>query len=468
MAIPLPINGPSFAGRSGKVNASRTINWHPQSEKPGSRSTITLYPDPGLKPLQIVGVGPCRVTQGVRFLGRLYFVSGPELVSFDEFGNGQSHGSLTTTEGHVKIIRDRVRMIVLDGADAFGWDGTTWGSVFTADNNFPKAATEGTVLNNQFIVAIPDSDQFIVSLNGTAWNPSDVATAEINPDIIVAVTRDRGNLVLIGEDTTELWTGVATGVGFARLPGGGLNWGCQSARSVFRSSVGVFMLAKNEEGGVMVVVVSGVSVTPISDDINWMIGEFDTSADAIGFGYQQRGRWYYQLTFPTADKTFVYNVTEKMWHERKSYGIGRHRIQGHGFIANTHIVGDFQTGQFYELDFKTYTDNNDTIERIRVTSVIEKNNDWIAHDQIILVFDGEGDLSVNGRNPVCRLRFSDDGGNLWSDSLEAEIGQMGDYNHVAVFNRLGASRARIYEIKVTEPVPLILVKGFIEAEGWAQ
>lgn len=465
--IPLPVNGPTQISRAKSVNSARTINWYPQAERPGATSEIVLYPDPGLVPLQVVGAGPCRVSQGALFLNRLYFVSGNELVSFDAFGNGQSHGTIGTSNGPVELVAGRSLMLILDGSQGYKWDGTTLTSM-AATANFPDAASTGVVLNNTFIVNVANSDQFAISDDGATWDSLDVATAEMSPDLIVKITRDKGNLVLCGEDSTELWinTGAAD-FPFERLPGGSLDWGCQAPRSTVRSSIGVFMLAKNAEGGVMVVLIDGMSVRPISADINDAIGAFDNTADAVGHVYTQQGRWYYQLTFPSADRTFVYNVADQWWHERKSYGIGRHRVQGHGFIGTRHIVGDYQDGQFYELDFRTYTDDGQTIERRRITNAIEQNGQYIAHDSVWLIFDGRGDLSAQGTDPIVRLRYSDDGGNTWGDWLTARIGKMGEYDQIAVFNRLGASRSRIYDILVTEPRPIALVQGFLQAEAFA-
>ncbi|MFE1676613.1 hypothetical protein ACFMJE_18460, partial [Acinetobacter baumannii] len=64
--------------------------------------------------------------------------------------------------------------------------------------------------------------------------------------------------------------------------------------------------------------------------IEYAIQSYSTITDAIAFTYQQEGHSFYVLTFPTADKTWVFDVSTELWHERAGFVDGeftRHRAQ---------------------------------------------------------------------------------------------------------------------------------------------
>jgi hypothetical protein len=76
-----------------------------------------------------------------------------------------------------------------------------------------------------------------------------------------------------------------------------------------------------------------------------------------------------------------------------------------------------------------------------------------------------GTLSGNPitHNPQLMLRWSDDGGHLWSNFYVIDCGAPGAYTTRAIIRRLGRSRDRIYELSTVDPIPWRLVDGFLKA-----
>ena len=66
------------------------------------------------------------------------------------------------------------------------------------------------------------------------------------------------------------------------------------------------------------------------------------------------------------------------------------------------------------------------------------------------------------RDPQIGLRWSDDGGHVWSNTHLADAGQVGEYRDRAIWRRLGRSRDRIYEISVSDPIPWRIIDAFLE------
>jgi hypothetical protein len=70
-----------------------------------------------------------------------------------------------------------------------------------------------------------------------------------------------------------------------------------------------------------------------------------------------------------------------------------------------------------------------------------------------------------GTNPQAMLRWSSDGGSVWSSEHWVSIGKIGKYNNRAIWRRLGWSRDRIFEVVVSDPIKAVIVSANLKAEG---
>lgn len=70
---------------------------------------------------------------------------------------------------------------------------------------------------------------------------------------------------------------------------------------------------------------------------------------------------------------------------------------------------------------------------------------------------------INIRSATVFLRWSDDAGHTWSDQQPRSLGLLGQYRIRAIWYRLGASRMRTFEVSCSEPIPLRIVDGYINA-----
>ena len=66
-----------------------------------------------------------------------------------------------------------------------------------------------------------------------------------------------------------------------------------------------------------------------------------------------------------------------------------------------------------------------------------------------------------GYNPHAMLRFSDDGGYTWSNEIVVELGQIGATAWRALWRRLGKSRDRVFEVTITDPIPIAIVNAYM-------
>ena len=142
--------------------------------------------------------------------------------------------------------------------------------------------------------------------------------------------------------------------------------GCAAALSVAKLDNTVFFLGRSNHGTGLVYKLNQYSPQIISNrGIEYLINTFERMDDAFAYTYQKNGHSFYVLTFPTANKTLVYDAAiqdnDLAWSVRETYGLGRDRASCYAFAFGKHLVGDFVSGVLYELDENTHTDAGNPI-----------------------------------------------------------------------------------------------------------
>lgn len=468
MRTEIPFNGGTQEGRLKLVGSQKSVNLYPKIQSPGDKNKISLYSTPGLKFLVSIGSGPCR-SNGIEFGNKLYFVSGAELVSIDSGGSAASVGTLNSSGGQVSMVAGRDYIALVDGTDGYSYDGTTFAQITDAD--FPSSPTHITYLDGYFIVNKGSSDEFHISASEdpTSW-PLDYAVAESSPDDVLALTSNQKDLYLCGGTTTQVYYNSGNAdFPFDPYPNGVIQVGIEAKHSIASSVHGVFWLGRTENGEVRVVKASGLQPTVISnDDIDYQISQFTDASDATAWIEQDGDRTLYVINFPTADKTYCFDIMlpkELGWFEKKSWGIGRWRASGYGAIGKKRIIGDYLNSNFYTLDFDTFDENGDIIERIRRAQIIHSDKKEVTIHELVLDCQvGVGLTTGQGSDPMVMLKYSHDGTETWSGELWEQLGKIGERNIEVYWTKLGAERDWIFEVKVTDPVEFNLIGAYGDIE----
>ena len=117
---------------------------------------------------------------------------------------------------------------------------------------------------------------------------------------------------LIGDTHSEVWynSGGAS-FAFSRLPGIGPRIGCSAQHSISAVGSELAWLARiGEQGENVVAMTSQYDWQRISTHaVEHAISQYSVISDAIGDTYEEEGHIFYVLTFPTADVTWVYDLT---------------------------------------------------------------------------------------------------------------------------------------------------------------
>jgi Phage stabilisation protein len=474
MLVRVPFVGQSQQSRSLNANAERTVNCYVESMSDNTRATMALYGTPGTVRKLTLPTFPVRALwpEG----GYLWVVAGLTVYRVKSNYDYVAIGTIASLTNAVSMASNGSQIIIVDGSG--GWVANVAAATLTkiTDVDFPNGVQRVAYQDGYFIVAGNGTQQFYVNQNpnnALVWNGLDFASAEGSPDKTVGVISTHRELFLFGEYTAEPWTNTGNAsFPFERITGGFVEQGCTSAGTIAKADNAVLWLGSDQNGTGVVYRLNGYTPQRISTHaVEFAIHGYANVSDAFAFTYQGAGHLFYVLQFPTAKHTWVYDISTGLWHERewrdpKTGAATRWRANCIAFFNRKHIVGDFENGKLYELDQATYTDDGETIKRIRSCQTQENNQQAVFHKSLIIDMEGgTGTSTGQGIDPVLMMRFSDDGGHSWSNTKEAKIGAIGKYGARVKFSYLGMARNRTYEISMTDPVKFCVLGAVIDADS---
>jgi hypothetical protein len=359
------------------------------------------------------------------------------------------------------------QIIIVNGVGGYIIDVSSGTLTQITSASFPNGVTRATYQDGYFAVAGNGTQKFYISSlsNGSLWNGLDYASAEGSPDNTIGIISDHRELWLFGKNSTEIWvnTGNAT-FPFHRTGNAFIEQGCASGASVAKIDNSVFWLGSDDRGDGIVYRANGYTPQRISTHaLEFAIQGYSVISDASGFTYQQEGHSFYVLNFPAVSKTWVYDVSTGVWHERaymnqSSGALSRWRANCHVMFNGLNIVFDYSNGKLYQLDMDTYTDDGDYIYRLRSTIDNENMQDRVFYE--LLEVDLETGVGLNngqGISPVLMMRYSNDGGHTWSSVKSESMGSIGQYSARCRYKRLGTGRNRVWEISMTDPVKFVVM-----------
>lgn len=64
--------------------------------------------------------------------------------------------------------------------------------------------------------------------------------------------------------------------------------------------------------------------------------------------------------------------------------------------------------------------------------------------------------------PLLQLNYSDDNGHTWSDTRLMPLGKKGEYRKRVIARRLGSGVDRVFRIRCSEPIKIVIIEGLLE------
>jgi hypothetical protein len=384
-----------------------------------------------------------------------------------------------------------------------------WSVLPNSDGAF-TGATVVDIVDNYFVYNDPNTQQWAASnlLSPITYGLS-YGTKFTGPDNLVSLICDHGQVYLLGETTSEVWADSGTfPFAFQRIPASSSQHGIISPFSVARLGNSFAYLSRNNRGQAEVVMMNGYFPQRISTHAveNTLVNQY--VGDAVAYTYQLEGHETYVISFPTLDLTWAYDIATGLWHKwlyvDNNNVYHRHRSNCSALFQGLVLVGDWQNGQIYQLDPNNYTDNGDTIRRLRRaphlvndlqrqyfeelqlqfqpgvgTTQEPAQTGQFSNDPLVLYPNQIFEIKPNNTvtigqqyainaltpttDPQAMLRWSNDGGSTWSSEHWSGIGKTGKYKNRIIWRRLGWSRDRVFEVVVTDPVKAVIVSANLKA-----
>jgi len=458
----VPLFGIGNVGKSVNVNAQKRTNLYVEIHEDPEANGLTLYPTPGLTTFFNLGANPSR---GFYQKGDLaYVVNGSTLWEVSANGTTTSRGTLLTSGGRVDITDNGTQMLIVDGTFGYVYTFATKILAQITDPDFP-ASTTCTFLNGYGIVQKTNSAQFYISAlyNFSAWDALDFATAESDPDDLVRVEAYSGQLVLFGTRTTEFWgDSGAADFPLARIGASAIQWGLAARWSMCEFMNSLIFLGRNQLGAVQVFLLSGNQAVPVSNpEMDYVFSTYSAVENATAYAYMISGHPMYQINFPSANESWLFDGLTKAWSKVSSGG-GRHRGEIQANFLNRSYVTDYENGKAYLLAEGTFTDDGVPIVR-EFISRHNKAGEFIRIAKLWLEMEaGVGLQTGQGDDPQIMMQISRDGGHTWGAEVWRGFGRIGEYSQRAVWNRLGRSRDWLFKFRVTDPVKTVFVAAWAD------
>lgn len=467
MSAPVQLFGLGLQGKSPNVTAQKRINLYAEIAYEQDKSRVAYFQLPGTTAFTSLGSRPIRGLHVPKVSDYMYAVESDGFYQIDATGAAVLKGTLSTIGGHVSMESDGTRILLVDGVTGYYYNMDTDVFTTTASANFPYGAKTVGFLSGRMVCEDPTvPGQFRWSdLYADTWSALNFAKAEASPDGLSGVWVQNGQLFLLGSVTVEPW-GVTDDdeLPFAPIRGAVSQWGVAAVQSV-ASFAGTFaFLGRTLEGQVQVVMMQGYQTVPISiPDLDYLINNYSTVEDAQAFSYKIGGHSMYEITFPTAGETWIYDGLSQCWSQVKT-GSSRHLAELSCNYRNGIYVTDYRTGDILRLDPMSMTDNGEAIIRT-IQGKHFAQGDGVSVSQLwIDVEMGVGTATGQGSDPQLMLQTSKDGGSTWSNELWHSIGPQGVRQRRAIWRRLGWAFDWVFRVSISDPVPLRLIGAYMEAQ----
>lgn len=450
----------------------------------------SLNHTPGFSTFKSTGYNRIRCLWGGN--NRLFAIADDHVIELAANGDITDQGAIGSSTNPGQIVSNGNQLLVWDGTSS---GANTW---LLTGNQAPFVVVSSvgiTYIDGYFVALRPagadyacdpvpvvteNGNQFNLSplLNGFPWDPLQYAVTTASPDqgqMILGPGSFNGGpeeLWIMKKKTIEVWydTGgtALNPFPFERVHGAFINCGVWAKFSIAGFPHTIVFLGADDRGVGMVFKMNGYTPERISNHAlenairGYIVAGSDIS-NAIGYAYQENGHTFYVLTFPTANRQWVYDFSTDMWHQRSS-GTSKTSLTAppamfHAFVFGKHLVADLNSGVIYQTSLDVYQQAGADILRMRIAPHINRERKLVTYPKLQLDFGGPFDVVR-----TWTLENSNDGGFNYGTAKSLAIGPAQQSTSRMIYRQLGQSRDRVFRIASTDNLPVCLVDGYVDFE----
>lgn len=473
--------GPSYQAISPIIDDERSINLYcEKSESTGAKTQISLIATPGSRLFSALPEGsvPSLFTQNGRT-----FAAVSRLWEIRADGTNVDLGDLGGQPARpTQIIGNQGQLLVMNNGNLFVLDLTT--NILTA--------VDMSLFDNQPVLQIDFADGYGLAVRQnshtfqqsgledfTTWSGLDIATLSLFPDNIVSFKVDHRYPWFLSAKKSTPYQNVGSGFPvFNPIPGALIEDGAGATFATVQLDNALFWLSQNERGFMEAKRSQGfgapLRVSTHATEFAWQ--QYAETSDAVAYAMQIQGHAWWVIRFPTANATWVYDASTGYWHEWAFWNERSGTYEAHHSTCHTqnwgkHLVGDWATGNIYELSTQFGSEVGGPLRIMRQTPTTSKENKFLYYRAIefdvqtgfppeVPLLDGNG----QPRQAQIILGWSDDGGLTWSNDYFLDCGMAGQYSKRVRKVMLGRGRRRLWRVVATDPVGWRFANAFLDAQ----
>jgi hypothetical protein len=235
-------------------------------------------------------------------------------------------------------------------------------------------------------------------------------------------------------------------------------------------------IGQSDEGGASAYRASGYSaqrISPQGIDSRWSSGL--SLSGARSWSLEWQGHLCWRVWFPASNETWQYDLTTDDWTRVASWDLVDGKFTAHLGCASVFdadsgrvLMGSRVDGSVYVISPSYVDDDGVQMHWKRKAPAIINEDKLTGYPAFELVVnsgagDGTAASSTNSdRDPLIGLRYSKNGGNDWSATINRTMGQMGAYLTRLRWMGLGTHRRFQIEVSGEASVPLAIHDALLE------
>lgn len=388
--------GASYTAASPIIDDERAVNVYLERSESGKATTpIALIGRPGR--VKFCVLPESKVPNSFSVNGRTFFAAS-NLYEVSASGAVTNRGSIGSAPVlPTQLTANETQLVVLNNGNLYVFTLAT--NILTAVNmaQFNGPVQQIDQIDGYIVATLQTSHTFQQSNleDATTWSGLNISTISYFPDNIVSMKADHRELWFwSGKRAIGYYNAGAGFPVFIPIQGAQIEHGSGATFATVAADNTMLWLDQDEKGSMIARRLEGQSsekrVSTHATELAWQ--SYAINSDAVGYTLQFNGHLLWLLYFPTASATWVYDISQDLWTEwgywlAASGTYIADRGMCHTFNFGRHLVGDWASGNVYELNTLYYDDDGNPIRGNRRTPTLSKENERLFFEKIEFVLE---------------------------------------------------------------------------------
>ena len=421
-------------------------------------------------------------------------------------GTGLIAGNKVKFTSYFLFSQNKNYLFMANGGKIFYTDGTIFSEMQSPDA--PQYVTDLSVIDTILIANdfVNHTMRYSDPLDPFTWPQLNAIQPDTLGDTMQTLKIGNRYIYLFGRHTTDIFYSTGDQIlPFSRVEGMSSDFGIQAIHSLAKIEAPTYIgyptsaMIFIDQRRYVVSLTTNVTHW-ISKGIDSIIQSFGRVDDAIGNAIKINAKLFYILTFPSENRTFVYDFELQCWYEwavwdDKLAVFNSMPIKSITYAKDwgIYVFGSSNNSKLYYFDKKYFDDDGNPIRIVKITGHVDHGNLNIKKVKRLTIHMRRGfndvttgrvtdesgnklktesgdwiipEISPAQAESMCQLqiRYQDENMTNWSNAITVPVRNNGIENYIFRINRVGMYRDRQYEFTYSGATPFILVQAEEDVE----